>query len=122
MLFDTRYFWTLFTSKDQDTVGKLRGIYEKSRAPCVSSISIFEVVKLTCATEGKEVAALRAHVIEGEFDVIDVDPGVATTGGEVSHRLRIPMADALIMATAMRLRLPCVTDDPHFSEVKTVWI
>jgi predicted nucleic acid-binding protein len=122
MLFDTRYFWTLFTSRDQGTNARLRGLFEKSKIPSVSSVSIYEVIKLTLATEGKDVAALRARAIESEFDVIGVDSGVAATGADVSHRMRVPMADALIMATAMRLRLPCVTDDPHFSEVKTVWI
>jgi len=40
----------------------------------------------------------------------------------MSHRLRIPMADSLIMATAKRYNLACVTDDPHFSEVKRIWV
>jgi hypothetical protein len=32
------------------------------------------------------------------------------------------MADSLIMATSKSLRVSCVTDDPHFTEVKRVWI
>ncbi|MDG7009175.1 MAG: hypothetical protein JRN16_07040 [Nitrososphaerota archaeon] len=40
----------------------------------------------------------------------------------MSHKLRMPMADSLVMATAKRHSLPCVTDDPHFSEVKRIWV
>jgi hypothetical protein len=32
------------------------------------------------------------------------------------------MADALIMATARKLRVSCATDDPHFTEVKRIWV
>jgi predicted nucleic acid-binding protein len=122
MLFDTRYFWTLFTSKDKAMIDGLRRIFERSESPTASSITIYEVSKLSMAAEGKDVADLRCRTIEGEFDIVDVDSGVAELGAEISHRLKVPMADALIMATAKRLRLPCVTDDTHFSEVKTVWV
>lgn len=122
MLFDTRYFCTLFTSRDRPTIERLRRTFERAESPCASSITIFEISRLTIAAEGKEVADLRSRTIEGEFDIIGVDSGIAEAGAEIGHRLKVPMADALIMATAKRLRLPCVTDDPHFSEVKTVWI
>jgi predicted nucleic acid-binding protein len=122
MLFDTRYFWAVFASRDQQTTNKLRDLFDRSKSPCASAITIYEVSKLALATEGKDVANLRVSTIERDFDVVDVDSEVAEEGALISHRLRIPMADSLIMATSKRLHLPCVTDDPHFSEVKTVWI
>ncbi|HME18245.1 MAG TPA: PIN domain-containing protein [Nitrososphaerales archaeon] len=122
MLFDTRYFWAVFTSKNQQTTNKLKDLLDRSKSPFVSSITIYEVSKLTLANEGRAVADLRADTIEKEFNVVEVDSEVAKEGADISYRLRIPMADALIMATAKRLRLPCVTDDPHFSEVKTLWV
>ena len=122
MLFDTRYFWAVFTSKDRPTTNKLRDLFVRSKSPCASSVTIYEVFKLTLANEGKDVAKLRVGTIKRDFEIVDVDSDVAEEGAEISHRLRVPMADALIMSTSKRLRLPCVTDDPHFSEVKTVWI
>ncbi len=122
MIFDTRYFWAVFTSRDRQTTDKLRDLFDRSKSPCASAVTIYEVSKLTLASEGKVVADLRASTIEKGFDIIEVDSGVAEEGADIGHRLRVPMADALIMATAKRLRLPCVTDDPHFSEVKTVWV
>jgi predicted nucleic acid-binding protein len=122
MLFDTRYFWAVFTSNDLQTTHKLRELFERSKSPSASSISIYEVSKLSLANEGKDVAHLRVGAMDREFDIVDVDSEIAEAGADISQRLRIPMADALIMATSKRLRLPCVTDDPHFSEVRTVWI
>jgi predicted nucleic acid-binding protein len=122
MLFETRYFWAVFTSQNQDTTTKLKSLFEKSKTAFASSITIYEVYKQTLATEDRSVARLRASTIRRGFDVIDVDPEIAEVGAELSHRLKIPMADSLIMATAKRFNLPCVTDDPHFSEVKRIWI
>jgi len=67
------------------------------------------------------VARLRVETIRRDF-VVDVDTQIAEEGADISHRLRIPMADSLIMATAKRYNLSCVTDDPHFSEVKRTWV
>ena len=122
MLFDTRYFWAVFTSKSPEETSRLKTLLEKSKSAFASSVTIYEVYKLTLAGEGRAVAKLRTDTIEKEFDVIDIDKEIAEQGAEISHRLHVPMADALIMATSKRLRLPCVTDDPHFAEVKKVWI
>lgn len=122
MLFETRYFWAVFTAKDSEQVKKLKLLFENSKTRYASSISIYEVYKLTLAKEGKTVADLRTTTIKKQFTVIDVDADLAEEGAKISHKLRIPMADALIMATSTKLRIPCVTDDPHFTEVKRIWI
>ena len=122
MLFETRYFWAVFTAKDRGTVEGLRTIFSKSKTAYASSVSIYEVYKLTLEHEDKTVAELRAKTIAKDFTIVDVDEEIAEEGARISHRLRIPMADSLIMATSKRLRVPCVTDDPHYIEVKRVWI
>lgn len=121
MLFETRYFWAVFTARDGSTTNALRTIFDESKTAYASAISIYEVYKLTLEHEDKAVAQLRAAAIEREFVVVDVDAEIAKEGARINHKLRVPMADALIMATAKRLRVPCVTDDPHFTEVKRVW-
>ncbi|HYC27079.1 MAG TPA: PIN domain-containing protein [Nitrososphaerales archaeon] len=122
MIFDTRFFWAVFTSRDDRTKMKLRALFERERVAYVSSISLYEVFKQTLINEDKDVARLRVGTMRRDFEVIDVDPDIAEVGAEISHRLRIPMADSLIMATAKRLGTPCVTDDQHFSEVRRIWI
>ncbi len=122
MLFETRYFWAVFTATNKETLNALRAIFDRSRTAFASSISIYEVYKLTLAHEDRTVAQLRASTIEKEFMIVDVSAEIAEEGARIGHRLKVPMADALIMATSKRLRVPCVTDDPHFTEVKRVWI
>ena len=122
MLFETRYFWAVFTSKDAERTRKLKALFEKARTPYASSISIYEVYKLTIEHDDKAVAQIRARTIAKEYTIVDVNAEIAEEGASISHRLWIPMADSLIMATAKNLRLPCVTDDPHYTEVKRVWV
>ena len=122
MLFDTRYFWAVFTSKNPDLVNKLRSIFEGSKTAFASSISLYEVYKLSIGQEDRTVAEIRVRSIKKEFRIIDVDPEIAEEAARISHRVKVPMADALIMATARKLRVPCATDDPHFTEVKRIWV
>ena len=122
MLFETRYFWAIFRSKDKRTIRELKAIYDRAETAYASSITVFEICKQTLESEDLQVAEVRARAIMNDFTVVDVDAEVAEEGARISHRLRIPMADSLIMATAKRLRVSCVTDDPHFTEVKRVWI
>jgi predicted nucleic acid-binding protein len=122
MLFETRYFWAVFTSRNAETTGKLKALFDKAKTAYASSITIYEIYKQTLTSEDKTVARLRANTITRDFEMIDVNSQIAEEGAEISQRLRVPMADSLIMATAKRFNLPCVTDDPHFREVKRVWV
>jgi predicted nucleic acid-binding protein len=122
VLFDTRYFWAVFTSKNPEFLKKLRTIFDSSKITYASAISIYEVYKLTISQEDRTVAEIRVNSIKKEFTIIDVDPTIAEEAARISHRVKVPMADALIMATARKLRVPCATDDPHFTEVKRIWV
>ena len=122
MLFDTRYFWAVFTEKNPEQLGKLRSILDDAQSPFASAISIYEIYKLTINNEDKTVADLRVDYVKKGFTIVDVDSEIAEEAARIRHRVKVPMADALIMATARKLRVPCATDDPHFTEVKRVWI
>jgi len=122
MLFDTRYFWAVFTVRDPEFLKKLRSIFDGSRSHFASSISLYEVYRLTISREDRAVADLRVRTIRKQFTIVDVDSEIAEEGARISHKVKVPMADALIMATAKQLRVPCATDDPHFTEVRKVWV
>ena len=122
MIFDSRYFWVLFTEKDVQVVGKLRSIYDKSKHRRVSSITVYEIYKLSLDKEGKDVADIRTTSIKSEFKIIDVDSDIAEEAARIANKSRKPMADCLILGTARKFSDACVTDDPHFDEVKRVWI
>ena len=80
---------------------RLRTLFDEARARYDSSITIFEIFKLSIEKEGKEVADC-ALIIQNEFEVVSVDGEIAKEGGRLGARLRIPMADSLIMATAKK--------------------
>lgn len=122
MLFETRYFWAVFTTRDSEHLRRLQVLLEKAKKKFASTVTIYEVYKLTLSKEGKAVAELRADTIKKQFTLVDVDSDIAEEGARISQKIRAPMADSLIMATARKLDLPCVTDDPHFTEVKKLWI
>ena len=52
MLFETRYFWAVFTARDNDYANEFRRIFESTRTAYASSISIHEVYRLTLEREG----------------------------------------------------------------------
>jgi len=122
VLFDTRYFWAVFTSKSPEYVKKLRGIFDDSRNAFASSITLYEVYKLSISQEDRTVTEVRINSIKREFTIVNDDPEIAEEAARISHRVKVPMTDALIMSTARKLRVPCATDDPHFTEVKRIWV
>src|SRR2546422_909059 len=79
-------------------------------------LDIREGTRLTVEAEGGKIVFSKVP------SIIDVDSEVAEEAARISHRVKVPMADALIMATARKLRVPCATDDPHFTEVKRIWV
>jgi predicted nucleic acid-binding protein len=121
-LYDTRYFWEIYTTQDPDRITRLRSLLVERRHRLVSSITLYELYKLSIANEGKDVAELRCLLAKKDMQVVSVDSGIAEEAARISYQSRIPMADALIIATAKISGAECITDDPHFTSVKTRWI
>jgi hypothetical protein len=63
VLFETRYFWAVFTSKDPETTKKLKVISDRATASFASSDTIYETYKETIEHEDKRVAELRTRTI-----------------------------------------------------------
>lgn len=121
-VYDTRYFWAIYTTKDPDKIGKLKSLLVERRHRFVSSVTLYEIYKLSIANEGKDAAGLRCNLVKKDMQVASVDSGIAEEAARISHQGKIPMADALITATAKIVDAECITDDPHFTLVKTRWI
>jgi predicted nucleic acid-binding protein len=65
-----------------------------------------------------------AHLKE-EFEMVPVDYQIAQISAELRHKYNLPMGDSMIAATASVLKAVCVSDDPHFEQIKeieTTWI
>jgi predicted nucleic acid-binding protein len=123
-VYDTRFFMELYYSKDEALLKKIK--QEKARKEkYVSAVVIHEVYKLSIACEGRETARLKVAVLKQDFKIVPVDDQVAEISAELRHKYKLSMGDSMIAATASMLNATCVSDDPHFQqikEIKTTWI
>jgi predicted nucleic acid-binding protein len=130
-LFETRFFIYFFASPDPSTHRQLLELMRRYGTRLASSITLFEMYKLSLEREGKETAETRISRIRNEFDVIPVDDLIAVRGAQLKHAVKVrynedmPMADSLIAATSVLRKALCITDSPHLKkipEVKCRWI
>ena len=125
VVYDTRFIAAIYYPKDQDEAAKIRDELTSTLSRYISSLTVYENYKLSLETDGKQTADLRADLLKQDFTVVDVDWELAKKAALVWKKYRVPMADAVIAATAMRLRAFCVTNDQHFlkiKELKTRWV
>ena len=122
--YDSRFFVEFFYSKNETVHRKLEE-EKKRKEKYVSAIVIHEVYKLSLAREGREIARLRATLMKKDFKVVPVDDQIAQISAELRQKYGLSMGDSMIAATASILKAVCVSDDPHFQqikEIKTTWI
>ena len=65
----------------------------------VSSINVYEVFKRILQQRNNE-AALQAVAIMDQSKIIDVTRSIAMAAAKISHEMKLPMADSLILVTA----------------------
>jgi predicted nucleic acid-binding protein len=122
-VYDTRFFADSYYSKDELLLKKIRA--HRARKRYVSAIVVHEIYNLAIKREGRETAKNKViHLIE-EFQVIPVDEKIAQISAELRHKYHLSMGDSMIAATASILKAVCITDDPHFKQIKeieTTWI
>jgi len=124
-VYDTRFFVENYYTPESETVRQLREAWRRKKEHFISAIVVYEVYQLTLKREGRETAILRATVLEQDYKVVEVDTKIARLSAELGLKYGLSMADSVIAATALFLKAPCVTDDPHFKvvkEIKTDWI
>ena len=126
-LYDTRYFICIYTAKEPSLRRKLKSELETRKRRFTSAITIHEVYRLSLQDEGREVAKIRRAAIERDFQIINVDPDIAAEAAEikVAHGSDLPLADAIIGATAVLHKLDCFTDDNHIRRLaglRTRWV
>jgi predicted nucleic acid-binding protein len=123
-VYDTRFFMELFYSKNLDIHKKLE-IEKGRREKYVSTVVVHELYRLTLLREGRETAKLRISRLKQSFKTISVDEEVAQFSAELRQKYQLSMGDSMIAATAAMLNATCVSDDPHFKQIKeiqTTWV
>ena len=123
-VYDTRFFIELYNTKNE--IIKKKASEERQRKKrYVSAIVIHELFKYSLLLEGREIAELKIALLKDAFDVVSVDSQIAQVSAELRHKYKLSMGDSMIAATAASLGAVCITDDPHFrqvKEIKTEWI
>ena len=123
-VYDTRFFVESYRTENEALRKKIMA--ERARRKrYVSTVVIHELYRMVLADEGREVAKNRVAYIKQEFDIIPVDSRIAETSAELRHKYHISIGDSMIAATASVLKAVCISDDPHFKQIKeieTAWI
>jgi predicted nucleic acid-binding protein len=123
-VYDTRFFAELFFSRDPN-MHKWVESEKKKREKHTSAVVMHELYRLTLAREGRETAKLRMALVKQSFKVIPVDTQIAEFSAELRQKYQLSMGDSIIAATAGMLNAVCVSDDPHFKQIKeihTTWV
>ncbi len=92
---------------------------ENSEQLLVPTICLYEVFKRVLQQRGED-AAIGAVAVMQQGEVVELDESVALTAARLSHAMKLPMADAIILATAHLRAATVWTQDAHFSGVEGV--
>ena len=85
----------------------------------VPSISIYEVFKRVIQ-QRDEGFALQAIANMQQGHVVDLDINLALSAAKVSSELNLPMADSIILATALAYDAVLWTQDSDFTDIDGV--
>ncbi|EKO33176.1 type II toxin-antitoxin system VapC family toxin [Leptospira santarosai] len=86
---------------------------EKTDKLIVPTISLYEVFK-KIYLERDENSALRAIAHMQQGTVIDLDASISIFAAKLSRDRKIPMADSIILATALKYKATLWTQDENF--------
>jgi predicted nucleic acid-binding protein len=85
----------------------------------VPAISLLEVFKWVLR-EHSEAQAIQAVAVMQRGKVVDLDSRLAIAAAQLSHTLRLPMADSIILATARSQQARLYTMDADFQGLADV--
>jgi len=85
----------------------------------VPTICILEVFKRVLQQRGED-AALQTAALMQQGQVIGLDRGIAVTAAKVGHEMQLPLADAVILATAKIHSAVIWTQDVDFQNIEGV--
>jgi len=126
-ILDTRFYFSYYNPENKAVLKWAkdlvhRAIYGEVRVAS-SVITIVELYKTMGRVIGREAVSIRISSIKAaNISFIPLTEEIAKIAGEIALRNpKIPMADAVIAATAIKYsRGVVVTDDPHFNSIKGV--
>ena len=127
---DTRFLREYFYSPQEETKErtnrKLKALIAKNEG-ILPTIVIAEIIQITCAIRGKDMAQSRYQALtQIGLEIQNLTPPIAEQAGLFKCQYsNLPMGDCIIAATATVNHARVLSDDPHFDvieEIKCVWI
>ena len=94
-------------------------VLDAEAALVVPAISILEVFKWVLR-EHSEAQAIQAAAVMQRGLVVDLDSRLAIAAAQLSHAMRLPMADSVILATARSHQARLYTMDSDFQGLNDV--
>ena len=85
----------------------------------VPTLSLFEVFK-RIMQQKNEGAALQAIAVMQQGNVVDLNATLALAAARLSHELRLPMADSIMLATSRSFDAVLWTQDADFTGIDKV--
>ncbi|MFO8010636.1 MAG: type II toxin-antitoxin system VapC family toxin [Dehalococcoidia bacterium] len=104
---------------DAPNAGFFAPAIEKTDDLVIPSISIYEVFKRVLQ-QRDETAALQAIAVMQEGLVVDLDTTLALKAAGLSIEYSLPMADSVMLATALSYEAILWTQDSDFSGIEGV--
>jgi predicted nucleic acid-binding protein len=85
----------------------------------VSTINIYEVFK-RILQQRDENDAIQAVAVMQQAQVVDVTSTISLFAARISHEIKLPIADSLILATAKSMNATLWTQDSDFKKIPDV--
>jgi predicted nucleic acid-binding protein len=104
---------------DGPNAGVFAPVIQRTAELAVLTISLYEVFKRVFQQRG-EGNALVAVTMMQQGKVIDLDATLALNAAKIAADAKLPMADAIMLATARALGATFWTQDADFAEIKGV--
>ena len=93
---------------------------EDASSLVVPTISVYEVFKRLLREPGGEDDALRVVAAMQRGELVDLDAEMALDAARTAHELKLPMANAVILATARSSGATLWTQDADFEGIPGV--
>ena len=84
------------------------------------TIVIYEIYKKIKKEISEEKALIAVAQIENYSTVTPLKESIAIMAGDISIELHLPMADAIVYATAKANKAKVITSDEHFKDLENV--
>lgn len=85
----------------------------------IPTIVLYEVRKILLMKQGKTQADIFLSEAFKRI-IVPLSEDIAIKAAELSSSRKLPMADAIIYATALHFQVQVITSDPHFADLPDV--